>query len=123
MDLKTKVFLVFCAVLIIIIGFCYPNGKNNDYGWNYKNINELTVYFKKSIIKLNESIKLNPFDIDAYKERAFAKAFTGDKKGACLDWQKAVDLGDFESLENIKAYCHYINIKISGEYRINKLLR
>ena len=54
---------------------------------------------------LNKVIELNPKDALAYNIRGLCKSELGDKVGACLDWKKAVKLGDETAKDKISKYC------------------
>jgi len=45
--------------------------------------------------------------IDSYFNRGTSKYLSGDLNGACLDWQKAVELGltDPTAFQYINTYC------------------
>ncbi|NNU33548.1 tetratricopeptide repeat protein [Mucilaginibacter sp. S1162] len=53
----------------------------------------------------NEAIKLNPDYANAYNTRGIAKYFYGDKKGACVDINKAASLGFSGAKASLARYC------------------
>jgi tetratricopeptide (TPR) repeat protein len=59
-----------------------------------------------AIADYNKAIELDPKDADAYINRGNAKYGNGDKKGACLDWSKAGELGTALAYEIIKKFCN-----------------
>ena len=61
--------------------------------------------YQNKIIYFDKAIKLNPYYADAYNMRGFAKYFLNDKNGACLDWNKAGELGYSDAYTNIKNFC------------------
>ena len=61
--------------------------------------------FTGAIDDYTQVIKINPKDSDAFFNRASVKKESGDMKGACEDWRKAVDLGDEEAAKLLKKNC------------------
>ena len=49
--------------------------------------------FEESIKDFSQAIQINPEFGLAYQNRGISKAFSGDMNGACIDWNKAVELG------------------------------
>lgn len=88
-----------------------------DYTKSIESYPNTTAYYRRanaeakledylSAIKdYNRAIRNNRGFIKAYIARGIAKNNIADKKGACLDWAKAVELGDEEGKALIKQYC------------------
>ncbi len=77
-----------------------------DYAYAYNN--KGTVLFKmenyqESVVVLDKAIELNPNYGYAYVNRGNSKEYLLDFKGACLDWQKAIDLGVKEAEKFMKS--------------------
>ena len=53
--------------------------------------------FEKALFYFNNSIQRNNKNKDAYYNRGLTKWQLGNKEGACNDWKKAFELGDYES--------------------------
>ena len=70
--------------------------------------------YKKSMLKdwegtLEESnmhIKNNPNDGEGWILRGMAKTELNDKRGACSDWNKALEMGNKNALEYISRFCN-----------------
>lgn len=56
--------------------------------------------------ELKKAIVLNPKDYQAFVQRGKVKFQAGEKKGACSDWSKAGELGDFKIYDNMKKKCN-----------------
>lgn len=54
---------------------------------------------------LNKAIELDPNVGSSYTYRGIANFYSGKKKDACADWEKAHELGDFECEEYLEKYC------------------
>jgi tetratricopeptide (TPR) repeat protein len=62
--------------------------------------------FKGAIEDYTKIIELNPKCDDAYYERGRCKYhFVGEEKSACMDWSKAVELGNVDAIDKINKYC------------------
>ncbi|HOY31750.1 MAG TPA: tetratricopeptide repeat protein [Bacteroidales bacterium] len=61
--------------------------------------------FRASLEDYNFSVKLNPADKVVYFNRAFTRLNLQDTSGACIDWQKAKELGVGIAEEKINQYC------------------
>jgi len=61
--------------------------------------------YEKAINDFNKAILINPQYAFAYYDRAKAKIHLHDNKGACLDFNKANDLGFPEAISYITKYC------------------
>ena len=53
----------------------------------------------------NQAIQLKPDYAEAYNNRGSEKNDLQDKNGACLDWNKAGELGLSSAYTNIKENC------------------
>jgi len=53
----------------------------------------------------NRVIYLDPFNAHAYMKRGMSYLGLGDKDNACIDWNKAADLGWKDVYEYIRDYC------------------
>ena len=62
--------------------------------------------YKESITDFTKVIQLDPTDTEAYNSRGRARFESNDKKGGCLDWSKAGELGDFNAYEVIQEKCN-----------------
>ena len=67
------------------------------------------------------AIKLNPNDVSAFINRGHSKKLLNDKKGACLDYSKAGELGYEQAYDFIKEYCNEWRIVYSLAI-LNKVL-
>ncbi len=54
---------------------------------------------------LRNFIEINPKSAWTYFSRGNTKYELGDKSGACLDWEKAKELGSIEVISNITSFC------------------
>jgi tetratricopeptide (TPR) repeat protein len=89
-------------------------GKAIDINPHHSAIN-LTYYYRgnaksesgndaAAILDYNKSMEITP-DASAYLKRGISKMNIVDKKGACLDWSKAKELGSQQADEMIRKYC------------------
>ncbi len=89
-------------------------GKAIDNNPHHSAIN-LTYYYRgnaksesgndaAAILDYNKSIEITP-DTSAYLKRGISKINLADRKGACLDWTKAKELGSRQAYEMISKYC------------------
>jgi tetratricopeptide (TPR) repeat protein len=60
---------------------------------------------KGAVDDFNHCLVLNPNDSEAYLNRGAIKFDEGDKVGACLDFQKALSLGNKRATDVIKENC------------------
>ncbi len=61
--------------------------------------------YREALKWANQGLEKDPENPMAYKQRGEVKYLLGDKKGACLDWSKAGDLGDLEAYDVIFEKC------------------
>ena len=61
--------------------------------------------YKGAIISISKAIELNPKNSVSYMNRGVCKSDLGDKKGACIDLNKALDLGFYQAESLIKELC------------------
>ena len=66
---------------------------------------KLGVY-KGAISDFNKAIKLDAKDTTPYLNKGLTKNKCGKLDEACLDWSKAVELGQVDAYELIKKYCN-----------------
>jgi len=89
-------------------------GKAIDMNPHHSTIN-LTYYYRgfaksesgndaAAILDYNKSIEITPEAL-VYLKRGISKMNLVDKKGACIDWTKAKELGLSQADEMIKKYC------------------
>jgi tetratricopeptide (TPR) repeat protein len=80
---------------------------NSDYLFAQRGIakNKLK-YYQGAILDFTKCIELNPKFPDAYYGRGFAKYYSNDKNGACLDWSQAGELGYADAYSTIKEKCN-----------------
>ncbi len=81
----------------------------SDYVLNYMRRGDLKYEledYSGAIEDYTKIIQLFPERIDLYNKRAYAKYGIGDKKGACLDWSRAGELGDSSAYERIRKNCN-----------------
>jgi tetratricopeptide (TPR) repeat protein len=57
-----------------------------------------------AIKAFDKAIQLDPKEIQYYIMRGFAK-YDSDKMGACADWSKAGEMGDYSAYDLIEKYC------------------
>lgn len=89
-------------------------GKAIDINPHHSAIN-LTFYYRgnaksesgndaAAILDYNKSIEITP-DAIVYLKRGISKMNIVDRKGACLDWNKAKEMGNQQADEMIRKYC------------------
>lgn len=61
--------------------------------------------YREALKWANQGLEKNPENPAAYMQRGEVKYLMGDKKGACLDWSKAGNLGDLEAYDVIFEKC------------------
>ena len=69
------------------------------------NIKMQQKHYKKAIEFYTKSIEMDGKLAEAYYNRASCKINLKDKKGACLDWQKAAELDLIKATEMMNKYC------------------
>jgi tetratricopeptide (TPR) repeat protein len=62
--------------------------------------------FQEAIQDFEKAIEIDPYFAKAYNNRGLVKFNLGDKNGACLDWNKADELGYVEAYDLIIEYCN-----------------
>ncbi|MDY6801450.1 MAG: hypothetical protein SVU94_09520 [Bacteroidota bacterium] len=50
-------------------------------------------------------LDINPFNGDIYAKKGYARLKTGDKEGACYDWEKGKRYGSIEAIKYWQQYC------------------
>jgi tetratricopeptide (TPR) repeat protein len=50
-------------------------------------------------------LDIDPFNGDIYAKKGFARLKTGDKEGACYDWEKGKRYGSIEAIKYWQQYC------------------
>jgi len=61
--------------------------------------------FAEAIKDYTKTLELDPGNSLAYLNRGLAKAELGDKNNACLDFKKALELGNKKAEELISKHC------------------
>jgi tetratricopeptide (TPR) repeat protein len=66
--------------------------------------------YKGCKLSLDKAISLNPLDSDFYLIRALAEAGLGENENCCLDFKKAIELGNEDAIKfdkelNVQEYC------------------
>ena len=51
-------------------------------------------------------LDIDPFNGDVYAKKGLARYNSGDKKGACSDWEKGQRYGDYNCAKYISKYCN-----------------
>jgi len=64
-----------------------------------------TKAFQQAISDYSSSIQIKADHYGSYTNRGLARYHTGDKKGACADWQKAFELGHQIASTYVNNYC------------------
>lgn len=84
-----------------------PADADGSYKSHYDSGSELhnSGDFNGAISEFTRSIEMNPQFPDAYNYRAMSRYKSGDKSGACADWQQAASLGDATANENYQRNC------------------
>ncbi len=79
--------------------------KNADYFY-YKGTFLSSLNDKHGAIGMyDKAIQLNPKEVQYYIMRGYAK-YESNKTGACADWSKAGEMGDYSAYDLIKKYCN-----------------
>lgn len=78
---------------------------NADAFTGRANVNYKLLNFKETIADCTSSLGLNPKDYIAYNLRALAYNESGDKKSACKDFAKAIELGSQSAIKNRATFC------------------
>ncbi len=89
-------------------------GKAIDINPHHSGVN-LTYYYRgyaksesgndaAAILDYNKSVEIAPDGL-VYLKRGVSKMNLADRKGACLDWTKAKEMGNREADEMIRKYC------------------
>ncbi len=96
------------TLMIKYVNTKHTKYKNYEYYFNRAILRANQKNYKGSISDLDKFIGLNPKDGNAYIARGNIKTYIQDINGACLDWQKAIELGyGFrEVYDLIKKYCN-----------------
>jgi len=79
----------------LAIEYCYRG--MSKFGYNY---------YSAAIIDIDKAAELDSILPIIYLNRGYVKIKSEDKKGSCLDFYKAKELGDTTALDSIKKYCH-----------------
>jgi clan AA aspartic protease (TIGR02281 family) len=82
------------------------NPKNSEAYYSRGHCHYLLNHFNESIIDLNKSIELNPSYDKAFYIRGAVKYDSGDKEGACSDWERALGKGNQSAQKLIDGYCN-----------------
>ena len=64
-----------------------------------------TEYFRYAIRDYSMALDLDPDDAACYLNKGKARFSLGDREGACIDWQKALNRGSEEADEMISKHC------------------
>lgn len=73
--------------------------------YNRANTYSLMKMSDKAIGDYGSAIKINPNYLNAFLNRAIERYETGDKNGACMDWQSAANLGSSSAKQMSDKYC------------------
>lgn len=100
----------------------YKQALDFECGFNFTSSNDFdeiaSAYYNRGtmIAKLEDyiraiqdfdiSIEINPLFAEAYYNRGLAKYYLDDMTGACLDWRKAGELGNYDASDLIKEHCN-----------------
>jgi tetratricopeptide (TPR) repeat protein len=79
----------------------YKSDQDKDYGDYYFDLKN----YKNAIYYYTESIKGNPYNIDAYYKRAASYVFRQDIKSACGDYEQLTILNQVKAKELFEKYC------------------
>lgn len=50
-------------------------------------------------------LDIEPYNGTIYNKKALARYYTGDREGACYDWEKAKRYGSYDAIKNLERYC------------------
>ncbi len=64
-----------------------------------------TKTYKYAIRDYSMALDLDPKNVYVYKQKALIHKKMGDMKKACIEWKYAAQMGDIESMYNLKKYC------------------
>ncbi len=64
-----------------------------------------TRTYKYAINDLSMALDLSPHDGETYLFKGIARFESGDREGACSDWNKARNYGEMKSVEYLLKYC------------------
>lgn len=64
-----------------------------------------TRTYKFAINDLSMALDLSPYDGETYLFKGIARFDSGDKEGACSDWNKARKYGEMRAVEYLLEYC------------------
>ena len=94
---------VLIIIIILIIGFgsyCQTAEEYNLRGLSKADLKD----YKGALEDYSKAIELDPNDSHVYKKRGLSKL--NQKESACLDFNKAKELGNEEAIEMIKKNCN-----------------
>lgn len=78
---------------------------NADAFTGRANVNYKLLNYRETIEDCTSSLGLNPKDYIAYNLRGLAYNKNGDKKNACKDFSKAIELGSQSAIKNKATFC------------------
>lgn len=76
-----------------------------DLRFNHANILAGLGRYSEAVTEYSTVIGLSPGDADAWFRRGFTKHLSGDRTGACADFNRASQLGSSEAAAAISEYC------------------
>jgi tetratricopeptide (TPR) repeat protein len=79
--------------------------KNDDYYFSRGLILSELKDDIGAIVAYDKAIQINPKVALYYKWRGYAK-YSSNETGACADWSKAGEMGDYSAYDLIKEFCH-----------------
>ncbi len=104
--MKKRLFLILIKSLFVICLFAQSNIAISKQYFEKARNKSLKGDERGAILDYNKCIELNPKYADAYYGRGFAKYYSNDKNGACLDWSQAGELGYADAYSTIKEKCN-----------------